>query len=652
MLNIPECLQASEDIYKVRTKVDPRDGALPFTEELLLNSPSGDVFGFSQDAGMGWDPKFLTGHHTLILSTQGGIRRDDGQPLALGYHTGHWELGLLSQRAAKRFKELGCLPFAAYCSDPCDGRSQGTPGMMDSLPYRNSAAEVLARLVRSLPPAAGILGIATCDKGLPAMMMAMAECNHLPGVLVPGGVTLPPSEGEDAGTIQSIGARFAHGEVSLKEAAELGCAACASPGGGCQFLGTAASAQVTAEALGIALPHSALAPSGEQVWLELATQSTNALVSLIEKQISLEQILTPEAVHNAMVVHAAFGGSTNLLLHIPAIAASADIRRPGLEDWTRINQDVPRLVDVLPNGPDNYMTVQVYLAGGVPEVMLRLRDMGLLKLDGLTVSGLTVGENLSWWEQSDRRQRFLELLQRSDGLEREQVIMDEAGAKEHGLNRTVVFPVGNIGPEGAVVKSAAVNPELFVDGVYFQRGPARVFVNEDDAIAAVKSTGSDALKPGDVMVLLCRGPQGAGMPETAQITIALKGTKSLSNIALITDGRFSGFSSGPCIGHIGPEALAEGPIGKILDGDIIEIRIDKETLEASLNLVGDAGTPERECSAATGSAILAERSPRNDLSRDPGMPDSVRLWSVLQQTGGGVWGGCVYDVDAISAALS
>src|SRR4030095_14254594 len=187
----------------------------------------------------------------LILSTSGGLRADDGTPIALGYHTGHWEVGLLMHAAARELKQLGCVPFAGFVTDPCDGRTQGTAGMMDSLPYRNDAAIVLRRLIRSLPRRSGVMGVATCDKGLPAMMMALAGSPDLPCILVPGGVTLPPTEGEDAGKVQTIGARFAHGKISLQEAAEMGCRACASPGGGCQFLGTAATSQVVGESLGL-----------------------------------------------------------------------------------------------------------------------------------------------------------------------------------------------------------------------------------------------------------------------------------------------------------------------------------------------------------------------------------------------------------------
>jgi dihydroxyacid dehydratase/phosphogluconate dehydratase len=226
---------------------------------------------------------------------------------------------------------LECLPFAAFCSDPCDGRTQGTTGMMDSLAYRNDAAIIFRRLIRSLPTRKGVLGIATCDKGLPAMMLALSAMRDLPCVLVPGGVTLPPTDGEDAGKVQSIGARFAQGELTLEEASDLGCRACGSPGGGCQFLGTAATSQVVGEALGLSLPHSALAPSGQPIWLDMARRSARAMVSLQARGLATRDIVTDAAVRNAMALHAAFGGSTNLLLHLPAAAHAAGPSRP---PWT------------------------------------------------------------------------------------------------------------------------------------------------------------------------------------------------------------------------------------------------------------------------------------------------------------------------------
>src|SRR5262245_48413946 len=264
---------------------------------------------------------------------------------------------------------------------------------MDSLPYRNDAAMVLRRLIRSLPTRKGVVGVATCDKGLPAMMMALAAMHDLPCVLVPGGVTLPPSDGEDAGKVQTIGARFAHGLLTLVEAAELGCKACGSPGGGCQFLGTAATSQVVGEALGLSLPHSALAPSGQPIWLDLARRSARAVVALQQRGLTVRHLLTDAAIRNAMVVHAAFGGSTNLLLHVPAIAHQAGLKRPTVEEWIAVNRQVPRLVDALPNGPVGHPTVRVFLAGGVPEVMLHLRRLGLLDGSALTVTGEPLDRN-------------------------------------------------------------------------------------------------------------------------------------------------------------------------------------------------------------------------------------------------------------------
>src|SRR5499426_4151061 len=269
-LGFTEIVESTSDLFEVKSAAPGPRGRLPLTAEMLHESPSGDIFGLTQNAGMGWDPRELGRPQYLILSTQGGIRASDGRPIALGYHTGHWEVGLLMQAAAEELKALGGLPFAAYCSDPCDGRTQGTVGMMDSLAYRNDAAMVLRRLIRSLPTRRGVLGVATCDKGMPAMTMALASMRDLPCVLVPGGVTLPPRDGEDAGKVQSIGARFAHGELTLQQAADLGCRACGSPGGGCQFLGTAATSQVIGEALGLTLPHTALAPSGQPIWLDMA----------------------------------------------------------------------------------------------------------------------------------------------------------------------------------------------------------------------------------------------------------------------------------------------------------------------------------------------------------------------------------------------
>lgn len=620
------------DLFDVATTAAGPAGSLPLTEEMLLHRPSGDLFGLSQNAGMGWDPQRLTGDEYLILSTLGGLRDHDGRPIALGYHTGHWEVGLQVRKCAETLSRNGAIPFAGFVSDPCDGRSQGTPGMFDSLPYRNDAAIVLRRLIRSLPTRKGVIGVATCDKGLPAMLMALAGMPDLPTALVPGGVTLPPERGEDAGKIQSIGARFAHGLLTLKEAAEAGCRACATPGGGCQFFGTAATAQAVAEALGLTVPHAALAPSGQPIWLDVATRTARAVA---EAAIPTREILTDQAIENAMMVHAACGGSTNLLIHIPAIAHAAKLNRPTVQDWIRINQLVPRLVDVLPNGPTDHPTVRLYLAGGVPEVMLHLRNMGLLNVECRTVNGKTIGENLNEWEVSERRQRLRQLLQDKDGVDPDDVISSPAQAAKKGLTRTVAFPMGNLAPEGSVIKATSIDPSVVdADGVYRKRGPACVFTQEKEAIAAIKD---GRITGGEVIVLTCSGPLGTGMEETYQLTSALKFLPFGKSVALVTDARFSGVSTGACIGHIGPEALAGGPIGKVIDGDEIEIIVNRVTMEASVNVIN---CPDFE-----------SRAPAPGQRPNPGLPDDTRLWAALITASGGLWGGCVYDPDAIITRL-
>ncbi|MGP0585370.1 YjhG/YagF family D-xylonate dehydratase [Paenibacillus timonensis] len=637
----------SKEIYDIRTHAAGPEGSLPLTPEMLRERPSGDIFGMTLDAGMGWEPSRLLGKQVLILGTLAGMRDHDGTPIALGYHTGNYELGLQIRAAAEEVSKLGGVPYASYVSDPCDGRSQGTSGMFDSLPYRNDAATVMRRLIRSLPTGRAVIGVATCDKGLPATMIALASMHDLATILIPGGSTLPATEGEDAGKVQTIGARFANNELSLEEAARLGCVACASAGGGCQFLGTAGTSQVVVEALGLALPHSALAPSGEPVWEEIAKQSARAVLELEKKGITSKDIITDKAIENAMFVHAAFGGSTNLLLHIPAVAHAAGCKVPSVDDWERINKRVPRLVSVLPNGPVNHPTVRAFLAGGVPEVMLHLRKLGLLHEDVLTVTGETLGANLDWWEKSERRAKFRQLLTELDGVHPDEVIMSPAQAKERGLTSTVTFPKGNIAPEGSVIKSTSIDPSVVdEDGVYRHTGIAKVFISEKEAIKAIKTGGIQA---GDIMVVMGGGPLGTGMEETYQLTSALKHLSYGKHVSLITDARFSGVSTGACIGHVGPEALAGGPIGKLRDGDLIEIVVDRNHLVGSANFIG---TQDHRLSIEEATRVLEEREVHPDLKPESGLPDDTRLWAALQYVSGGTWRGCVYDVDRIIEVLN
>jgi putative YjhG/YagF family dehydratase len=429
----------------------------------------------------------------------------------------------------------------------------------------------------------------------------------------------------------------------------MGCRACGSPGGGCQFLGTAATAQVVAEALGLALPHSALAPSGEPAWLDIAHRSALALLRLTANNLPLSAILTPPAIENAMLVHAAFGGSTNLLIHLPAVAHAAGLPHPTVADWNHANRLTPRLVDALPNGPRHYPTAHVFMAGGVPEVMLKLRAMGLLNLDVVTVTGEKLAAVLDWWQQSQQRQAAKQRLQQATGIDHDQVIMDADAARQAGLTSTMVFPVGNIAPQGSLLKATAIDPSVVgPDGVYRHRGPARIFVSERDAIQAIKGQSDQPIRPGDVLVLIGGGPSGTGMEETYQVTSALKFIPWGKTVPVLTDARFSGVSTGACIGHIGPEALAGGPIGKLRDGDVLAIEINRHDLTGRINLVG---TASESLSPSQAAELLAQRPPHPALRPHPALPDDTRLWAALQRVSGGVWAGCVYDVDKIIRLL-
>jgi xylonate dehydratase len=379
----------------------------------------------------------------------------------------------------------------------------------------------------------------------------------------------------------------------------------------------------------------------------MARRSARALMDLETAGTATRDIVTDASLANAMVVHAAFGGSMNLLLHVPAIAHAAGLRRPTAQDWARVARQVPRLVDALPNGPRHFATVQVFLAGGVPEVLLHLRRMGLLDTRVITAQGMTLGEQLNAWESSERRVRLRRQLTACDGVDADDVIMSADAASAKGLTPTVCFPHGNIAPEGSVIKSTAIDRSVVgADGVYRLTGPAKVFLTERAAMAAIKA---GQIQAGDVLVLICRGPMGAGMEETYQLTGALRYLPFGKQVAVVTDARFSGVSTGACIGHVSPEALAGGPIGKVHDGDLIEIAIHTRTLEGTINVVGEGGV---RVGAESATEILARRLPRPDLAADAALPDDTRLWAALQDVSGGTWGGAVYDVDAILRVLS
>jgi dihydroxyacid dehydratase/phosphogluconate dehydratase len=281
--------------------------------------------------------------------------------------------------------------------------------------------------------------------------------------------------------------------------------------------------------------------------------------------------------------------------------------------------------------------------------MLHLRELGLLELEVQTVAGGTLGEVLDAWATSPRREAVRRLLQERDGIDPDDVIIPPNEARRRGLTSTVCFPRGNLAPEGSVVKSTSIDPAVIDDdGVYRKTGPARVFTTERAAIAAIKGKSGSPIVAGDILVLIGRGPMGSGMEETYQITSALKFLSWGREVAVVTDARFSGVSTGACIGHVGPEALAGGPIGKVRDGDQVRIEIDCRNLTGRIDLVGDSdGTFD----ADRGCEVLAARTKRDDLHPDDQLPDDTRLWAALQRVSGGTWGGCVYDVEKIVRAL-
>jgi putative YjhG/YagF family dehydratase len=365
-----------------------------------------------------------------------------------------------------------------------------------------------------------------------------------------------------------------------------------------------------------------------------------------QRGLESRHVLTEASLRNAMVVFAAFGGSTNLLLHLPAIAHAAGLPRPTVNDWRTVVQRTPRLVSVLPNGPVHHPTVRVFLAGGVPEVMLHLRRLGLLETEALTVSGASLNEVLDAWEKSARRRKFRRLLQELDGIEPDEVILPPEKAKACGLSGTLLFPEGNLMPEGAVIKSTAVDPKLLdSQGTYRHEAQVKVFVSEAAAMEAIRQR---RIVAGDIMVIAGIGPMGTGMEETYQVTSALKYLPYGGRVALLTDGRFSGVSTGVCIGHIGPEALAGGPIGKLRDGDVVRIHLDLRRLEGTVNLVGENG---KAVSPAQGKRILQRRKSRPDLAPHPLLPAATQLWAALQSASGGAWGGAVFDTEAICRKL-
>ena len=500
--------------------------------------------------GMDWHSSDLDRYQILIESTQGSS------------HPGSFALDQLVEAIEIGIRYGQGKPAKFTVTDICDGIAQGHEGMNYSLVSREIMAAMVEIHARA-NPIDGLVLVSACDKAVPAHLMAAARLN-IPVIHVPGGVM---SSGPGGLTLEQIGTyhvKQQRGEITTEEFAQLKANACPSCGA-CQFMGTAGTMQVMAEALGLALPGSAVAPFSLKTIKNLARGAGKQIISLIEKGITSKEILTFEAFYNAIVIHAAISGSTNALLHLPAIAREAGVEiKPQLFD--EINRKVPCLVNTRPTG--KYATEYFWYAGGVPALMLKLKDF--LYLDVMTCTGKTLRVNLESLEKGlTSNNGYLDKY----GIRPEEIILPlEKPISEKG---SIAILQGNLAQEGAVVKYAAVAPQMCV-----HIGPAKVFNNELKARQAILQ---GKISPGDIIVINYAGPKGSGMPEMFYTTEALAASPQLiATTAIITDGRFSGATRGPAIGHISPEAAEGGTIAFVEDDDLIEIDIPNR----KLNIVG------------------------------------------------------------------
>jgi dihydroxy-acid dehydratase len=427
----------------------------------------------------------------------------------------------------------------------------------------------------------GLVAISSCDKSVPAHLMALARLN-IPGIHIPGGSNRAAPNMSHSLLVGETATRWRKGEAVPSDIRNY--KLCGCPGAGaCQFMGTASTMQCMAEALGMALPGTALAPASLFEIRRLARQAARQIMKLSKEGLKPADILTPAAFENAIKVHAALSGSTNALLHLPAVAHELGIEIEA-QLFDRLNRETPYLVDVQPSG--KHVSEMVWYAGGVPRVQLELKDM--LDLDVMTVTGKSLGENLTQLETEGFFQRAEGYLA-NYSLSREEVIHPVGKCKGFG---SIAVLTGNLAPEGAVVKFSAVPSDMLK-----HEGSARVFDNEEEALEAVVK---DRVAPGCVIILRYEGPRGCGMPEILSTTEALVTNPALQHTAIITDGRFSGATRGPCIGHVSPEAAVGGPIALVEDGDIVSIDIPARTL----NIVGPK---DGRLSSNEVQALLAER---------------------------------------------
>ncbi len=504
--------------------------------------------------GTDWDEKDLENPQILIEDVCGSS------------HPGSYHLNDLADEAGIGVYQEGGKPANFHGTDICDGWAQLHEGMNYILPSREvicDLVEVHGRII----PWDGMIAVSSCDKSVPAHLMAISRLN-MPAIHVPGGSNRIGPRMTHSILGGEVAVKMQEGEEVSKEVRDYKLTGC--PGvGACQFMGTASTMQCMSEALGMAMPGAALAPASLFDIKRMARQAGRQIMTISKKGIKPSDIMTKEAFENAIKVHAALSGSTNGLLHLPAIAHELGIEIDA-EIFDRINRETPYLVDVQPSG--RFLSEMVWYAGGVPRVQMELKEM--LDLNVMTVTGKTLGENLSAVEKEgffDRGEGYLA----NYHLRPEEVIRRAGDSKGYG---SIAVLKGNIAPEGAVVKFSAVQPDMLT-----HTGKARVFNREEEAHEAILK---GKIEPGSIIVIRYEGPRGSGMPEMHATADALLLSSTLSHTALVTDGRFSGATRGPCIGHVSPEAVRGGPIGLVEDGDLISIDIPQR----SLSVVGHGET--------------------------------------------------------------
>ncbi|MFD2670175.1 dihydroxy-acid dehydratase [Marinicrinis sediminis] len=501
----------------------------------------------SLQLGTGWKKEDLSKMQIAIESTYG-----DSHPGSVHLHT-------IVKEVEHHINGPEAKAAKYYVTDICDGKAQGHDGMNYSLPSREYICNMVETHIRATP-FDGVVFIASCDKGIPAFLKAIARLNT-PSLLIPGGVM---EAGPNMLTLEQIGMYSAmeqRGEITTEELESYKHQACPTCGA-CSFMGTASTMQVMAEALGLALPGTALIPATDAVYLKISQQAGEQIVEAVKQDLTPKKILTKQAFENAIAVHAAIGGSTNAVLHLMTIAHELGIDLQA-EDFDRIHEKVPFILNVQPSG--HYPASYIWQAGGVPAIMEEIKDY--LHLDAMTVTGATLGENL----QAMNRRQDIDIDRNLEHKIKKQEIIRSARHPIHEKGSLSILK-GNLAPDGAVIKHSAIHPDMWQVTLR-----ARVFDREEDALQAVITK---EIIPGDAVIIRYEGPKGSGMPEMFYTTEALASDEELSStVALITDGRFSGATRGPAIGHVSPEAAEGGPIALVEDGDLIAIDIAKKRME-------------------------------------------------------------------------